>query len=104
MPGSMAQSCSTAKPSSIDLRSTPAAPHHEIAVEAHGIHLAHRRPFKLKDEPFTDFTIGHRVEQQIGFVQGLARKEDLCDEAIHPASAENRKVDMRRPPPPAGLE
>src|SRR5947207_12485817 len=100
MPGSTDQSCNTVKPPSIHLRSAAMAPHHEIASEAHGVDLAHGRPVELKDEPLPDFAIRHGVEQQIGLIQWLARKENLRDEAIHPAPAENRKVDMRRSPPP----
>src|SRR6185295_20299479 len=104
MPGRTDQSCNKARLASIELRSAAMPPHDEIAAEAHGIDLAHGRPFKLEDEPLADVAIRHGVEQQIGLVQRLARKEDLRDEPIHPASAENRKVNMRRPPPPACFE
>src|SRR5580765_5064795 len=104
MPENTDQSCSTVTPASIDLRSAPMAPPHEIAAEAPGIDLAHGRPVELDDESLANVAIRHSVEQQIGLVQRLARKEDLRDEAIHPAPAQNRKVDMRRPPPPARFE
>src|SRR5438477_137235 len=103
-PGRTDQSCNTEKRSSIQLRSAAMAPHYEIAAEAHRVHLAHGSALELKNEPLADVAIRHSVEQQVDLVQRLAGEEDLGDEAVHPAAAENRKVNVRRPPPPARFE
>ena len=76
----------------------------------HRIHLARRCSFshgcslELEDEALADFAIRNGVEQQVGFIQRLAREEDLCHEAVHPALPKDREMDVRRTPPPARFE
>ena len=75
---------------------------HKITLETQTIYSADCSGSHLKNQTLPDFRIGHRVQQQIRFIQGLTGKEDLRNEAAHPAWAENRKVNVWRTPPPVG--
>src|SRR5271169_1332575 len=88
------------------------AAQHEVAAEGKKINRANQGGGGLKNQPVARLRILDRIEQKIGLVQRLARKENLGDETVQPAGTKNREVNVRRPPPPlrfrhgirAGLE
>ena len=49
----------------------------EVASEDQKIHRANHGGRRLKDQPVAGLWILHRIEQQIGFVERFARKENL---------------------------
>src|SRR5579884_2608305 len=76
---------------------------HEIPTESHQVWDPDRGGLQLEDQPLPRFFIAYAVEQQIDFVQGLARKEHLGNVSAHPAWPDDGKVNVWRPPPPIGL-
>src|SRR6516165_11047310 len=87
----------------LDRRRGALAAEHEVLAVAEQVRHPDRSGLQLENDPLAGFRIFHTVEQEIGFVQGFARKKHLRDVPLHPADAEDREMDMRRPPPPVGF-
>src|SRR5258708_36994455 len=52
-----------------------------------------------QDQPVARHPVGNAGEDQVELVQRLAREEELCDQSRAEAGSEERKMDVRRPPP-----
>src|SRR5258708_29646260 len=50
-------------------------------------------------QPVARHPVGNAGEDQVELVQRLARAEELCDQSRAEAGSEERKMDVRRPPP-----